>query len=175
MADEDNIKEEQDEESSGGKKKKIIYILAGLIGVVIFLSATFMISWFVVQSVKDEQVGKATETAADERVRKDDPLHTQALSAEPINFNLKPDERGRSRLLQVNIVFAFKNRKVREEIEERQAQLKDIAVRYFGSRTAEEVSIERLDTVVKKDLLVEFKRALRGDIEDLYFSTYLLI
>jgi flagellar basal body-associated protein FliL len=173
-ADDENLKDEQEDSSSGGKKKTLIYILAGLIGVVILIVAVILITMGVSQKLRDEQVGKAQESIAGERKITEDPLLTHPLSSDPINFNLKPDERGRTRLLQVHIVFAFKDRKVQTELEKRTPQLKDIAVTYFGGKTPDEVSVERLDSV-KRELLNSFKRVISGDIETLYFSNYLIV
>lgn len=171
--DDDNVKEGQEEVSSSGNKK-IVYILAGLIGVVVFVTAVILITLFISKSLREEQVGKQQEIAADVREPLGSPLNTRPLSTEPMNFNLKPDQTGRSRLLQVTIVFAFDSRRASSEIEDRESQLRDVAIRYFGRKTPEEVSVENFDTV-KRELLSEFRQNMQSEIKTIYFSNYMLL
>jgi len=183
MADKKEVDKEKDEQVAeeetavtGEKKKILIYILAGVIGVVILVGAMIATAFFVSSKVRDENVGKTKEVTEQTAAAYVPPMETFLLSKDPLNFNLKPDERGKSRVIQIGITFAFDDKALKEELDKRKDQVMDILVKFFGTKSAEEVQADKMGAV-KQQLLNEFNGIINSKkykIKDIYFWTYLI-
>lgn len=170
-------KEEEGEGAEAGAKKKklIIYILAGLIGVVVLIGAVIGTAYIVSNSVRDKAVGKAKQSSEQGGVWVP-PYETFPLTKEPINFTLKPDEKGKSKVIVIGMEIAFEDKTLSDELLKRKSQLMDILVTYFGTKTPEDVSADKVPAV-KQALINAFTSVINSKkykIKDIFFTTYII-
>jgi len=176
--DKDEIKDDQSGDEQGklpsGKKPLIIKILLIAIGVVIIIGDAIITSYMVSTKAPEPKFkdGENPEQAIGAMV--DKVSYGQWILSkgkEPMKFNLqkKDNSSSSSPILLADIVLAwnmadigmFKKKDPTPELELRREQIKDIVVKFFNTKTVEEVSLAH-----EADLKGELQKYINGILPD---------
>jgi flagellar FliL protein len=160
MAEEVKEGAEQEEKKGkkGGKKKLILFLLIGILvlgiagGVVMFLGG------------KKGEKGKEKEKK---------PEKTFFVTLDPIVINLM-DPTGK-RYLQIQISLEVGDKKMEDEIKEKEPIIKDIIISVIGEKTVDDVLAPNAKEEIKKELKEKINQALGEDvILNIYILQYIV-
>ncbi len=141
--------EQEKKEKKGGKKKLLLFLVAGLLiigiagGVVMFLGGK-----------------KKGEEEKKEKVEK--PAQTFFITLDPIIVNLL-DPTGK-RYLQIQISLEVGDKKLEDELKEKQPIIKDTIISVLGEKTVDDVLAPNAKEEIKKELLEKINQALGEDV-----------
>ncbi len=191
MAKEKDDLNEQDgaQELPKGKKPLMVKILIGAIAAVILIGGAIIFGHFSAKKVNDDKL-KQGQNLGQEIVSIEDKVlySTWVLSKgkEPMKFNLRKKDPAASSgailVAHINLAWnpddigMFKKKSPEAELETRREQLKDIVVKFFSTRTPDEVTLTH-EIDLKSALQTQINSVLSEDvarITNIFFPEYFI-
>ena len=91
------------------------------------------------------------------------------------NLVLNPAQSGGSRFLLLSVAFAVKDDVAAKSLADRDPELRDVIIRYFGGRTVDEL----VDITQRDSMKVQLRASLgerfgKGTVKDVYFPQFVI-
>ncbi len=161
MAEEVKETEQGAASKKGGKKKLLIFLVLGLLIIGIAGGVVFFLG-----SKKGGEEEK-------KHIKKEAYEPAVLYNLDPIVVNLF-DPTGK-RYMQIRLALALPDKKVEEEIKDKEPIIKDAIITYLSAKTPEEVIQPEAKEVIKKDLLKRINEALGEDLVlKVYITQYIV-
>ncbi|HON57096.1 MAG TPA: flagellar basal body-associated FliL family protein [bacterium] len=186
---EETTEQENTQELPKGNKPLLVKILIGAIAGVIIIGAVIIFSTMSAKKVEDSKLKEGQNLGGEVVSIEDKVLYSTWLLSkgkEPMKFNLrkKDPNAGSGAILVAHIILAwnpadvgmFKKKSPEAELEMRREQLKDIVVKFFSTRTPEEVTLTH-EIDLKSALQTQINSVLSEDvarITNIFFSDYFI-
>ena len=160
MANKKNTTEENGGEKKVEKKSKFKkFLISGILVLLIGGTAYFVVGKGVLESaIKNYQ--------------------ERSLQVEVVNFNsfvINLNDSGYRRYLKTDLVIEYRDKKLGEEIAEKNYIIRDSIITFLSSKTAEEISSFEGKEVLKEEMTVKINKDLtQGEIEDLYWTEFVI-
>lgn len=161
---------------AGGLNSTMVRILLGAIGVVALVFITIGVSYWTMQTwfLSSESQQNQQQQQESAPGTSEEPFQQFALEDDFIITKQMPGS-GRTRTLKVSVVLAFnqENAPVKQELEDRRAQIRDQIFQILGSRNAEELGYDNMQSL-KDELVNEINKMLTSQnrIQAVYFDNY---
>ncbi|MBN2809571.1 MAG: flagellar basal body-associated FliL family protein [Deltaproteobacteria bacterium] len=157
-----------DEGQEVKKSKKGLLIIIILV-VLLLGGGGFGAYWFLLRT----PAPTAEELAAQEAARKPEPVILPVFALKPFVVNLA-DKKSR-RYLKVTMKLELSNPELLEEVEKRQAQIRDVVLTLLSSKTADEISTMEGKFLLRQDIIKRVNvNLVTGKITKIYWEEFVV-